>query len=110
MSRRVRLHAEFRRDFRAQLAWLVEVGRDDWAERLMAGVEEVAERILRFPEIGPLQAESRRVVLRKIIFRRLPYVAWYGYRRREPIGDVWLLRLFHIRQDRPKLNPRAWHV
>ncbi len=109
-ARRVRLHAAFRRDFRAQLAWLVAQGRESWIEKLADAVEEVTERLGRFPEIGPVQAKSRLLVVRKIIFRRLPYIAWYGYRARAPIRTVWLLRMFGARQDRSFPDPEGWSL
>jgi plasmid stabilization system protein ParE len=109
-QRRIRLHRSFRRDFRAELGWLVAGGREDLVSGMADAVEEVAERLRQFPEIGPLEAESPTLVLRKILFRRRPYVAWYGYRRGRSITTVWLLRLFGVRQARPRPDPKDWSL
>ena len=105
---RVRLHAAFRRDFRAQLSWLAEHDRTEWIHNLAPAVEEVAALLSRFPEAGPVQARSPQLVLRKLIFRRLPFVAWYGHRPRRPVRTIWLLRMFGVRQDRPRPDPDDW--
>lgn len=104
--RRVRLHRSFRRDFRAQLAWLIAEEREGWIAGLTDAVEEVAELLRRFPEIGSIEKESPTLILRKILFRRRPFVAWYGYRPGKPIQTVWLLRLFGAHQSRPRPDPR----
>jgi plasmid stabilization system protein ParE len=108
VARIARLHGQFQSDFRAHAEWLAGEGRYDWLANLWTGIEEVADRIRQFPEIGPMLRQDRRLVLRKLIFRRLPYVAWYAYRRQRPIGDVWLVRLFGARQDRPDPDPSTW--
>ncbi len=74
----------------------------------MDGIAEVAARLARFPGAGPVVSEDDRLVLRKLIFRRLPYVAWYAYAK--PAGDVWLLRLFGARQDRVEPDPSSWGI
>jgi plasmid stabilization system protein ParE len=107
---RVRLHATFRRDFRAELSWLVEHDRAEWIPNLAPAVEEVVELLGRFPEAGPVQARSPRLILRKILFRRLPFVAWYAHRARRPIRTIWLLRMFGARQDRPLPDPDDWEL
>jgi hypothetical protein len=48
------------------------------------------------------------VLMRKIIFPKGPYVAWYAYDPDDPEGEVWLLRLFHARQRRPAPSLRRW--
>jgi plasmid stabilization system protein ParE len=107
---RVRLHATFRRDFRAELSWLVEHDRPEWIPNLAPAVKEIADLLRRFPEAGPMQARSPRLILRKIIFRRVPFVAWYGHLARRPIRTVWLLRMFGARQDRPRPDPFDWEL
>ena len=109
MSRRqVRLHRCFRKDFKGQLAWLIAEDREDWIPGLADAVEEVMERLREFPESGPVVKESTRLVLRKILFRRRPLVAWYAYRRGKTITTVWLLRLFGAHQARPRSG--KWEV
>ncbi len=108
MARKVRLHRAFVDDVRRQARWLAENDRARWSEELLEGIDEVAARLARFPKIGPLVSEDERVVLRKLILRRLPYVAWYAYAK--PAGDVWLLRLFGARQDRVDPDPSSWGI
>ena len=108
MPRAVRLHRSFLADVRKQMTWLSENGPEDWAANLLVAIEEVADRLARFPDVGAILQEDERLVLRKLIFRRLPYVAWYAYPK--PSGDVWLLRLFGAHQDRPDPDPSAWDL
>ena len=56
-----------------------------------------------FPAAGPKVAEEGTVILRKLIFPKGPFVAWYLYDAADPEGELWLVRLFHARQKRP--NP-----
>jgi len=106
----MRLHRSFRRDFRAQLGWLVTEDRADRIPGLTDAVEEVMERLRQFPEIGPVVKESPGLVLRKILFRRRPLVAWYAYRPAKTITTVWLLRLFGAHQARPRPNSKLWKL
>jgi plasmid stabilization system protein ParE len=108
MPRRVRLHRAFVADVQKQTAWLSENGPEEWSANLLVAIEEVAARLAQVPDVGALLRQDRRLVLRKLIFRRLPYVAWYAYRR--PSGDVWLLRLFGAHQDRPDPDPSRWDL
>ena len=62
--------------------------------------------LARFPAAGPLMAEQGTVVLRKVIFPKGPFVAWYLYDTEHPDGELWLMRLFHARQKRP--SPERW--
>lgn len=106
--RRVRLHREFIQDLRRHRAWLADKGHADRIDNLLAGVREVIERLAAFPASGPVVQQNERIVVRELIFRRLRYVAHYAYRRREPIGDVWLLALYGVGQDRPEPDPENW--
>ena len=108
MPRPVRIHRRFLADVRKQLDWLSDHGPEEWETNLLAAIEEVAGRLAHFPEIGELLQEDERLVLRKLIFRRLPYIAWYAYVK--PSGDVWLLRLFGARQERPDPDASAWDL
>jgi plasmid stabilization system protein ParE len=92
------------------MAWLVSEGREDWIPGLADAVEEVMERLRQVPEIGPVVKESPALVLRKILFRRRPLVAWYAYRRGKTITTVWLLRLFGAHQARPRPSPGRWEL
>lgn len=102
---RVRLHADFLRDLTSQLAWLVAKGEQGKIDHLEVGIEEAIALLSEFPLVGILEAAEGTLELRRLILRRLPYVVWF---QAGPSKDVWLLRLFHVRQDRPRprLRPR----
>jgi len=108
VARRILLHQDFLRDARRHEEWLVRSGRQEWLANLLTGIEEVAGLFRRFPAIGQVAAEDERVVLRWLPFRRYPYIVWYVYRRREPIAEVWLVRLFGAHQDRPDPDATSW--
>jgi plasmid stabilization system protein ParE len=103
IRRCVRFEAGFRRDLRAQLDWLIENEDDSTSsiERLHAGLDEAVELVGRFPEVGTIVAKDGTRVLRILILRRLPFVIWFARDVDEPSADIWFLRFFHARQDRP---------
>jgi len=84
----------------AQLAWLVSQGASTRIVQLTDGLHEVVRMLSAFPVAGPKVAESGSVLLRKLIFPKGPFVAWYLYDAAEPDGELWLVRLFHARQKR----------
>lgn len=96
---RVRLTTAFVADVEAQVQWMDGRFSEEQIAQLQAGLHEAAELLGRFPAAGALDDQSGLRQLRKLILRRLPFVIWYrsAVGRR---GDVWLLRLFHVRQDR----------
>ena len=99
---RVRIRADFRADLREQLRWLGE-NRDRAAiESLRTAIDEAIDLLSRFPNTGSIEREEGPVVLRRLILRRLPYVLWFARNTITPGADVWLLRLFHVRQTRPR--------
>ena len=106
--RRVRLHRSFVQDVRRHRDWLAAQGQPERIENLLAGVREIIQRLAAFPASGPIVQQSDRIVVRELIFRRLRYVAHYAHRRREPIGDVWLLALYDVGQDRVEPDPGGW--
>lgn len=108
--RRVRLHQSFVHDIRRQRAWLAAQGQPERIENLLAGVQEILQRLAAFPASGPIIQQSERIVVRELVFRRLRYVAHYAHRRREPIGDVWLLALYGVGQDRLEPDPDVWSL
>lgn len=110
MARRILLHEDFLADARRHEDWLVRSGDEDWLVNLLGGIEEVAALLRRYPAIGPVLAENERLVLRSFPLRRYPYVIWFVYRRGARIGDVWLVRLFGARQDRPRADPESWRL
>ncbi|WP_438017005.1 type II toxin-antitoxin system RelE/ParE family toxin [Sorangium sp. So ce315] len=103
MNRRVRFRREFARDLRDQVRWLDENRGIEWVERLRTGLDEAIELLARFPTIGPAETkdDADRAVVRRLLLRKLPYVVWYLSDASDPGADIWLLRLFHARQQRP---------
>ena len=106
--RAVRRHPDFERDFVAQLAWLAAHGSPEWITSLRDGLDKVIRMLGRVPGAGTLVDRKERHVLRKVFWPEGPYVAWYVYAPGERAGDVWLVRLFHARQRRPKPDPSRW--
>ncbi|WP_437306204.1 type II toxin-antitoxin system RelE/ParE family toxin [Sorangium sp. So ce388] len=103
MSRRVRFRREFARDLRDHVRWLSENRGIEWVDRLRTGLDEAIELLARFPAIGPAEAkdDGDLAVVRRLLLRKLPYVIWYLADASDPDADLWLLRLFHARQQRP---------
>ena len=97
MSVRVRVHADFMADLRAQLR------RSD-IEHLRGAIDEAIDLLSRFPNTGSIERQEKSAVLRRLILRRLPYVVWFVRETRRPDADVWLLRLFHARQSRRRVT------
>ena len=101
MSRRIRFHADFKADLNAQLRWLATNRDDEWIQRLRIGLEEATKLLIRFPTVGTIECQEGNVALRRLILRNVPYVIWFLSDCENPNADVWVLRLFHARQDRP---------
>lgn len=93
---RVRVRASFAADVASQVKWLRAEDQEERVEGLREGLVEVRRLLERFPEAGARTGEP--AALRKLILRRLPFVVWYVVER----DAVWLVRLFHVRQDRPR--------
>jgi plasmid stabilization system protein ParE len=98
VKRGVRVATGFRKDLRAQLAWLSVVDEGGWIEGLREGLDEAFGLLAEHPGVGSLEAKEGSSELRRIVLRRVPYIVWYATKG----GDVWILRLFHARQHRPK--------
>lgn len=108
MPRRVCRHPDFEADYLALLGGLFARGERAWIETLASGLEDVVRMLSTFPAAGPCVAERGSVQLRKLLFRKGPYVAWYLHDPTDPEGEVWLVRLFHARQKRPTPRPARW--
>lgn len=39
--------------------------------------------------------------MRRLILRKIPYVIWFLRDAGDAKADIWFIRLFHTRQDRP---------
>lgn len=101
-ARPVRRHPHFEADFVAQLDWLVDGGNAAWIRRLHQELRQVVRMLSAFPAAGSRVDANGALLLRKIIFPTAPYVAWYVYDASRDAGDLWLVRLFHVRQARPE--------
>jgi plasmid stabilization system protein ParE len=101
-ARPVRRHAAFEADFLAQLDWLVARDNAEWIRRLRTELHQVVRMLSAFPGAGSRLDAEGPLHLRKIIFPTVPYVAWYVYDATDESGDLWLVRLFHVRQTRPE--------
>jgi plasmid stabilization system protein ParE len=101
----VRLHRAFVKDVKAQVAWLEGEGRGDQTDGLEVALEEAVSLLASQNGVGALEASEGGLELRRLLLRRLPFVIWF---QAGPGREVWLLRLFHVRQARPhpRLNER----
>lgn len=106
--RTVRRHPDFEADFVAHLEWLVARRERGWIEALGAGVEEVGLLLSMFPAAGALVLTRGTIQLRKLVLRKVPFLAWYVLDEAREDDDLWLVRLFHARQRRPKPDLRTW--
>ncbi|HRI66874.1 MAG TPA: type II toxin-antitoxin system RelE/ParE family toxin [Polyangium sp.] len=101
MLRRIRFHADFKSDLDAQLEWL-ETNKDaHWIERLQRALNDATQLLTRFPAVGTIERQDGKIALRRLILRDVPYVIWFVSDLENPRADIWILRLFHARQDRP---------
>jgi plasmid stabilization system protein ParE len=101
VRRRVRVHADFLHDLRGHLGWLTEHRDPSWIERLRIGIDEAIALVARFPDVGSLEGKDGTVVMRRLILRKIPYVIWFLRDAGDAKADIWFIRLFHTRQDRP---------
>ncbi len=101
MFRRIRFHPDFKKDLNGQLRWLAANRDDQWIKQLQNGIDEAIRLLSQFPAIGTIERQEGSVVLRRLILRRLPYVIWFVSEEKKPEPYIWVLRLFHARQNRP---------
>jgi len=80
----------------AQIRWLREHRPVTEVAGLRTGIREARALLQRFPSAGPVEREAGGASLRKLILRRAPFVIWYV----DDGASIWLLRLFHMRQER----------
>lgn len=105
MAHRIRHHADFRRDLRAQLSWLKENADPSWIEQLQADLRDARRLISTFPDIGTIEAGKGTFVLRRFLLAKAPYVLWFVRDTAAAKADIWFIRLFHARQKRPRPRP-----
>jgi hypothetical protein len=87
---------------RRHLAWLKESGEPLWIEGLRADLREARRLLSIFPEIGTIETRKGTLVLRRFVLAKTPYVFWFVRDTEVAKADVWLVRLFHERQRRPR--------
>jgi len=107
VAHRIRFHGDFQRDLQNHLAWLAEnASGSPWIEALQMDLREAGRLLSSFPEIGTIEARKGTFVLRRFILAKTPYVLWFVRDTEVRGADIWLVRLFHARQKRPR--PGAW--
>lgn len=106
--RRVRGHHDFEADYLAQLRWLAERGEDAWMQGLLEGTQRIVSVLADFPAMGSKQDTRGSVELRSLRYPTLPYVVWYVYDPTDTGSDLWLVRLFHSHQQRPRPDLSRW--
>jgi plasmid stabilization system protein ParE len=89
---------DFRSDLLAQTRHLLAEDKRDQAERLVNEIEVAATLLSQSPGAGPVEDGRGGRAIRRLLFRKLPFVAWYHWE--EPAKRVVMLRLFHVRQRR----------
>ncbi len=105
---RVHIHAQFRSDLDAIVRWLADRGERAWIEILDRGIDSLVAFVSRYPAIGTVLDRQGRVELRRLLFPKGPYLAWYVVDETRRRHEVWLVRLFHARQDRPRPDASTW--
>ena len=101
MTRRTRLERSFILDLQAQVSRLRQHRDAEYGERLRDGIFQARRLLAAKPGVGSPQLADGSIAIRKLLLRDLPFVIWYSYDELAPRADVWLLRLFHARQDGP---------
>ncbi len=106
--RRVRAHGDFEADYLAQLSWLAERGEVAWMKSLLEATLQLVRALAAFPGMGSRRDSRGRMQLRSVRYQKLPHLAWYVYDANDPDGDLWLVRLFHAHQQRPRPDLSRW--
>ena len=109
MARPVRIHAEFLDDLEGQLDWLRHHRDGSWIDGFEVGIDEAIALLAAHPAAGAAHtlAAGAGEEVRRLILRRLPFVVWYAVDLERKDGEAWLLRLFFVRQDRPRTERKG---
>lgn len=75
---------------------------------LLEGTLRIASIFADFPAMGSKQDARGAVELRSLGYPKLPYVMWYVYDSNDAGADLWLVRLFHSHQQRPRPDLSRW--
>ena len=108
MTRLVRFHGDALVDLARQVAWLERNAAPSWLDRLQDDLAKAVSLLRSYPGAGTRLERQAGVVLRRVPLPSTPYVVWYVYNERRAQGDVWIVRIFHIRQRRPMPDPSRW--
>lgn len=90
------------------MLWLERNAGMLWIEQLEADILRAAELLCDYPGAGALVVREGRTLLRRLVLPSTPYIVWYAYEEEQSAGDIWLARLLHLRQRRPKPEPSRW--
>lgn len=105
----VHVRPAFERAITERIAWLQENAPEEWLDSFLAGLDAARRNLEQFPETWPVLKPDERVVLRARSFPSgLPYIVYYTHRRERPVREIFLSRLFHERQRRPRLRLSDW--
>ena len=92
-----------------RIAWLSENRPEEQLDNFLVGLRWVRERIEQFPQGGPIVRQDARQILRMRLFPNpLPYLVYYGHAKVEPIGEIYLVRLYASGQRRPRFSVSEW--
>lgn len=93
----------------ARIAWLGENAPEAWLDNFLAALETLRRDIGLMPESAPPLKQDTHVIIRQRPFPAgLPYVVYYAHLHEDPVTTVYLTRLFHERQRRPRVTLRDW--
>lgn len=81
-------------------------GDPAWIERLRNEIRDARRLLARFSDIGTIEARSGTWVLRRFVLSDAPYVIWFARDTSVSNADIWLTRLFHAHQRRPRPSAR----
>ena len=107
-ARRVRRHPDFEADYRSQIDWLARNGEREWIVTLASDLHRVVRLLSRFPAAGHLVERRGAVELRKLLFPKGPYVAWYVRDTSDLASPLCRGGLSPARPPRPVPDPARW--
>ena len=93
---------EFIADVLGRIEWLARYRPEEQLDHFLGALMIVRDQIARGPLRGsPLRQDERHVMRMRLFPRPLPYLVHYAHAKREPITEVYLVRLYASGQDRP---------
>jgi hypothetical protein len=91
------------------IAWLGENRPEDQLDHFLFGLTWVRDRIAERPGAGPIVRQDAHHVLRLRLFPKpLPYLVYYAHPRRDPLPELYLVRLYGSGQRRQRLSMSGW--